>query len=64
MAATVYQISIEKAGGHNLFSVAEWGRIPSSERVELIMKRKVQFLNDEGDPIPVKEALASLKAAA
>lgn len=64
MAVVVHQISIEKASGCNLISVTEWTKLTSADRVELIMKRKVQFLDEDGEIIATKVALECIKVLA
>jgi len=56
----VHQIAIQKAGGYNLMSKQEFLAMPLGERVQLMLQSKVQFLDELGEIIPVREALKVL----
>ena len=51
-------VSIQKAGGWNLITAAEFFAIPLMERLKLTLEQKVQFLRD-GQIIPITEAFKS-----
>ena len=61
MAREVIHISLEKYGGHNLIWVAQWHELDAKVRFEVVTARKVQFLDDDGHTIPMREALENLK---
>ncbi len=56
------QVSVKKASGYNLVSASEFLAYPRGERALLVTEGKVQFLSD-GQPIPLREALQSIRAA-
>ena len=58
---SVHQVAIQKAGGYNLMSKAEFLAMPLGERVSLILANKIQFLDDKGEQIPARDALRMLK---
>jgi len=60
MQVNVHQVAIKKASGFNLMSVKEFMSVAPSERTELILQKKVQFLNETGDVIPLQEAVRSI----
>jgi hypothetical protein len=57
----IVHVAIQKAGGYNLVPLEEFLRLPLSERLELILRRKLRFLNQNGSAIPTKAALRALK---
>ena len=58
---TIVHVSVKKAGGHNLLNFEQFMAMPLKERVELIMKKKVAFIDDAGGMIPVMEAMKLIK---
>jgi len=57
---TVYQVSIKKAGGFNLVGVREFTAMPLTERLALMTQGKVQFLDANGEILPLLAAVKSL----
>jgi hypothetical protein len=57
----IVHVAIQKAGGYNLVPLEEFLRLPLSERLELLLQRKLRFLNEHGTAIPTKAALRALK---
>jgi hypothetical protein len=57
------QIAIRKGSGFNLLSPHEWQAIELEERADLIRAGRVEFL-DDGESVPLREALLRLKAMA
>ncbi|MEM7391410.1 MAG: hypothetical protein AAF492_03600 [Verrucomicrobiota bacterium] len=53
------QIILEKNGGHNLISLEEWGELKTSERIHLILERKVNFFSN-GAKVDAKTAVTVL----
>lgn len=53
-------VSVQKAGGHNLMSLAAFLALEPVERNALIIDKKVDFLDEEGNIIPVIQALQQL----
>jgi len=61
MSKTIYQVSVQKTkGGFNLMSIDEFLSIPALERMELAFKKKVTFLDENGDIIPPVEGMKIL----
>ncbi len=58
----VYQIVIKKATGYNLLSREQFAGLSLLERTNLLMERKVQFLNSKGEVIPLIEGVKNLHA--
>lgn len=54
-------IAVEKAGGYNTINISQWMSIPINERITMIARRKVQFLDDSGDMIHPKTAMQLIK---
>jgi hypothetical protein len=63
VAGKLTHVSVQMGAGHNLLSVAQFLLIPLGERVELVMTRRVQFLDEHGQPIPAREAMPQLSKA-
>jgi hypothetical protein len=57
-------ITVKVGSGHNVFTPLEFAQLPLSERVNLMMKRLVEFLDEHGQPIPPMEAVEQLPAGA
>lgn len=53
-------VSVQKASGHNLMSLKEFLALEPVERNNLILDRKVDFLDELGNIIPVMEAIQQL----
>lgn len=58
---TIAHVSVRKASGHNLLNFEQFMSLPLKERVDLIMKKKVAFLDDTGGKIPIMEAMKFIK---
>lgn len=58
---TVDQVAFRRQGGFVLGSILEWKMLTRDEQAEMLKGGNVQFLAD-GHPVPVREALAALKA--
>ena len=63
MAGRLTSISVRQGAGHNLMSPAEFVRLSVSQRIQLVMEQKVDFLDEDGQLIPPHEAVAQLPAA-
>lgn len=62
---SVYKVAIQKsAGGYNMISPEEFMREPMAVRTQLILQKKVQFLDLLGNCIAPSQALKALSAAA
>jgi hypothetical protein len=59
----VSQVSVKKAGGYNLLSVAEFLALPATERTNLILGRKIEFLGPDGSVLPMLEAVRAINKA-
>ena len=57
----VHSVMLKKASGYNLLTVEDYFAIPLGERVDLLLSQKIQFLNEAGDVLPLKEAIKSLR---
>jgi hypothetical protein len=53
-------VSVRIGLGHNLLTPAEFVAIPMGERVALLMKNKVEFLDEHGKTMPVMDAVDQL----
>ncbi|MCS7005087.1 MAG: hypothetical protein NZM38_07150 [Cytophagales bacterium] len=61
MSRTIHQVSVQKTkGGFNLMTVEEFMEIPALERMELAFKKKVTFLDENGEIIPPAEGMKIL----
>ncbi len=60
MDVTVSQVSVKKAGGYNLLSVAEFLAMSATERTNLILNRKIEFLGPDGGVLPMLEAVRAI----
>jgi hypothetical protein len=60
-APVVAHVSVRMAAGYNVISVAKFLEIPLSERMELILQRKVAFLDETGMALPTVDGLRALK---
>jgi len=58
---TVDQVAFRRQGGFVLGSILEWKMLTRDEQAAMLQTGDVQFLAD-GQPVPVREALAALKA--
>lgn len=59
----VHQVSVQQpGGGFNLLDLKTYFAIPLSERTKLILASRVYFLSDDGDSVPLLEAIRWLKA--
>lgn len=54
-------VSIKMAVGYNVITVEKFLEIPLSLRMELILQRKVAFLDETGRALPSREGLRALK---
>lgn len=57
MADRVDQVVVQRLGGWNLMSVADWLRLDLGEQRALVAQSAVQFLSD-GSPVATEDALA------
>jgi len=57
-------VSIKMGAGHNLHTVEEFLALPLDQRIQLLLQQRVEFLDDHGRPIPVREAMAQIMKAA
>ncbi len=55
--------TIDTGNGPRLIPIARWLELSAAEMVQLIARENVHFSNG-GRPVPVREALASLKTTA
>ena len=62
MSMKVHQVSIRKASGYNLISIAEWHTIPKADQVALILRKQAQFLSLDGTPISARDAIRIMNA--
>ena len=53
---------LKVGSGYNLTTVEDWLGMDLQERIQIILKGKVEFFSN-GKPVPVKDALQSLKEA-
>ena len=60
MICEIAQVSVKMAAGCNLITASEWLAMPLSERMKFVLDRKVEFLDGDGEAVPLKEALAAL----
>lgn len=63
---TVHKISIKVNSGYNLISVENYQKLSASERVAMISQKRIQFLDVQGNAIPMMtavKAINQLKAA-
>ena len=58
--SVLQQVSVQKAGGHNLMSVEAFLALEAVERNRLILDRKVDFLDEGGKVMPLMEAVQQL----
>ena len=56
----VHQVCVRKAAGYNLMSVNEFLALPPTERTNLILQRRIEFLDDKGEPLPTLDAVRSI----
>ena len=57
----VLNISVKQSqGGYNLIDVNQFLQMDRGERMKLILERRVQFLDEAGGVIPVKQAIKML----
>lgn len=54
-------VSVRMAAGYNILPVEKFLEIPLSDRMELILQRKVGFLDERGQVLPTIEGLRALK---
>jgi hypothetical protein len=55
---TVTHVSVQKGAGHNLLTVAQFLALPVNERITLVFAKKVVFLDDHGNVVPLADGLA------
>ncbi|WP_109829289.1 hypothetical protein [Reichenbachiella versicolor] len=60
---TVHQISIKVKSGYNLISVDNYIKMSAKDRVGLISQKRIQFLDVEGNTIPLMRAVKSINKA-
>ena len=60
MPRRLVNVSVNQGFGHNLLSPAEFAQLPMGERIQLLMKNKVVFLDEEGQTMPVLDAIDQL----
>jgi hypothetical protein len=60
MPRRLVNVSVNQGFGHNLLTPAEFTQIPMGERIQLLMKNKVVFLDEEGQTMPVLDAIDQL----
>jgi hypothetical protein len=53
----VHHISVKMGAGYNLLTVPQFMALPINERVQLVLQKKIQFLDDHGTTIPVSDGL-------
>lgn len=54
------QVSVKEAGGYKLLSVEEFLALPSAERTNLILGRKIEFLGPDGTVLPMLDAVRAI----
>jgi len=57
---TVHHISIQKMNGYNLVTVKDFWDIAAPERMRMVLEKKIQFLDEDGNKIPPLDAVRSL----
>lgn len=61
--ATVTHVSVRMPGGYNLIAFSEFVAKPLAERISLVVDGRIQFLDETGATVPVREAMAQISAA-
>ncbi len=56
------QVAVRMGAGVNLLSAAEFMRIPTLEQFDLIVAKRVEFL-DQGERVRLTDAVRSINAA-
>ncbi|NJM93593.1 MAG: hypothetical protein HC842_02070 [Cytophagales bacterium] len=53
----VFQIAVKVSdGGYNLISVNDFLKMPMMERMEMMLQKRIQYLDEVGNVIPILEA--------
>lgn len=60
-APVLAHVSVRMAAGYNVLTVEKFLEIPLSDRMEMILQRKVSFLDETGKTLPTREGLRALK---
>lgn len=63
-APKVTHVSIRMPGGYNLVPFSEFVAKPLNERISMLVDGRVQFLDETGATVPIREAMAQVSAAA
>jgi hypothetical protein len=53
-------ITVKSAFGHNHYTPAEFVKLSLSERIQLMMGQRVEFLDEDGNSIPSLDAVDQL----
>jgi hypothetical protein len=56
----LHQVSVRLAGGHNLMSIDAFLALEARERNDLIIERRVEFVDEEGKVMALRDALQQL----
>ncbi len=57
-------ITVREGFGYNYLTPAEFAKLPLSERIQLMMSQRVEFLDENGNSIPSFDAVDQLPRAA
>ena len=60
---TVHRISIKVKSGYNLITVDKYKQMSATDRVSLISQKRIQFLDVEGNAIPMMLAVKAINQA-
>ena len=53
-------VSVKQGAGHNLYSPAEFAKLPISQRIQLVLEHRAVFLDENGAEMDVEEAVKQL----
>jgi hypothetical protein len=53
-------VSVKQGAGHNLYTPAEFVKLPVSQRIELVLQHRAVFLDEHGKEMDIQEGVAQL----
>lgn len=61
MGKQIYRVSVQVSeNGYNLLTVQEFLKLSIDERADLQTNNKVKYLDDEGNPLPLRDAIMEI----